>query len=234
MLFFGNKQQQFIPTEYKNSTPETVLNCSPFDSLVSIAPIKQLVFLHQVHGIDGIVVHDYHQTLSLLCFKHEGDFLITNVPLMGLAVATADCLPIIFYDDINHVVAIAHAGWRGSVNGIALRVLQRLQQEYSTKLDQLKIFFGPYAKNCCYQVGQEFRDLIAPIVNGQVFTQKNGAFFFDLGMYNRLVMKGAGVPESSFSFDYVQCTICTLYFCSVRAQPGTLFRQLSMVSLLPF
>ena len=63
-----------------------------------------LCSLNQVHGNTVCVAKPGYQT---------GDALVTNLPNHTLAIGVADCYPILFYDEINHVIGAAHAGWRG-------------------------------------------------------------------------------------------------------------------------
>ena len=78
----------------------------------------------------------------------EGDFLITNQPGMGIAVLTADCLPIIFYVPQHNFVAAAHARWRASIAGIGIKVLENFNQQYNLDLSQVQVYFGPAARSC--------------------------------------------------------------------------------------
>ncbi len=233
-IFFGDMQHSFIPTDFKNVTSQEMLTKAPFANLLDRSKLDKLFFLHQVHGTAGMMIHAAHEISPVGCFSRDGDYLITQEPTIGLAVATADCLPIVFYDEIQKVIAIAHAGWRGSVNGIAQKVVDELKQHYNTDVEDLKIFFGPSAKSCCYQVGPEFKELIAPfMLPERVLKYRNGKLFFDVPAFNQGILQNTGVPPTAFSMVYNLCTLCNERFCSVRRQPGTLYRQMSIVALRP-
>ena len=49
------------------------------------------------------------------------DSVITNDPEILLCLRTADCIPVFLYDPAEQVIAMAHSGWRGTLQGIAVR-----------------------------------------------------------------------------------------------------------------
>src|SRR6202021_3065113 len=107
--------------------------------------------------------------------------------------ATADCLPLIFYDTYNEVCAIVHAGWRGSVQGIAVKALQRLQNTFNTQRENLRIFLGPCAGMCCYSVGQDLIDEVKKFSFWQnVIEEREEKIFFDLAQFNIQLFKQEG------------------------------------------
>ena len=176
--------------------------------------LDEVLFLKQTHSASGLVCTEDNLS-QVRSFQDEGDFLMTHVQHIGLGVMTADCLPIVLYDSRNHAAAIVHAGWRGSAQGIVLRALESMQQEYNTALDHLQVFFGPSAKICCYQVGQ---DLIAKFDDypyaSHAFQWHGEEVFFDLPGFNKLQLESIGVKKEAFHWGYSICTICDDKFYS--------------------
>src|SRR5438477_544569 len=82
--------------------------------------------------------------------------IIINVKNLGIGILTADCLPIIFYDPYNNIISIAHAGWRGTMQNIAIKVIETMRNSFKSKPENIEVFFGPSAKDCCYEVGENF------------------------------------------------------------------------------
>lgn len=202
----------------------------------SIAQLKkmlrldELVLLKQIHSTKGIAVSDEKIT-EILASKSEGDYLVTQRPSTGLGVYTADCLPIIFYDTCNRAVGIAHAGWVGSVAHVAIETLKLMQETYGTELEYVRIFFGPSARACCYQVTEEFRQHIEPQFQEHVLIPHFEELYFDLPLYNKLKLEAYGVQKESFHCQYNICTICHESFCSNRRDRESLLRQLTVVAL---
>jgi polyphenol oxidase len=189
---------------------------------------QSLIILNQVHGNKGHVItkengHMPHKSA-------DGDFLLTNEAHIGLGVLTADCLPIIFVDRKQSAIGIAHAGWRGSVQNIAAIALQRMQQEYSTNVQDISVFFGPCAKVCCYQVQEDFLVNIAsfPFAN-RTFVRKKNILFFDLIAFNKYQLLSFGLPQTLLHDQYNYCTICNEDYYSYRRQGDAAGRQVSAV-----
>ena len=71
----------------------------------------------QVHGNRVIIAENGIQ---------EADALVSNEPGVPIAIGVADCYPIIYHDPINNVIGAAHAGWRGTVTGIAGNTIEEM------------------------------------------------------------------------------------------------------------
>ncbi len=63
-------------------------------------------------------------------------------PNVALSVYTADSVPLLFLDPVQKAIGVAHAGWRGSVNGIAVLTLQLLQQHFSSRPEDILVAIG--------------------------------------------------------------------------------------------
>ncbi len=92
----------------------------------------------------------------------EGDALISNRPGVGLAIRTADCLPILIADSRTRAVAAVHAGWRGVVSEIASKTIHAMCQELDSKPEDLVVAIGPGIGPCCFEVGPEVAIQFAP------------------------------------------------------------------------
>lgn len=99
--------------------------------------------IHQVHG--NTVV-----TATEAGFFGDADGLITGLPGLPLAVATADCVPVIL--EGTRSTAIVHAGWRG----VAARIVEQAVVRMGEIGDRpLRMAIGPAIGPCCYEVGEE-------------------------------------------------------------------------------
>jgi polyphenol oxidase len=114
-----------------------------------------LAALRQIHS-DRVVVARHAGDLA------EGDALITNVQGITLSIRTADCLPILIADTEHHAVAAVHAGWRGTVQGIALKTLAAMSKEFGTVSENVVIAIGPGIGPCCYEVGADVAAQFSP------------------------------------------------------------------------
>ena len=85
----------------------------------------------------------------------EGDALITNQPGVTLSIRTADCLPILMADIRNKAIAAVHGGWRGTILEILPKTVQKMADQFGTRLEDLVVAIGPGIGPCCFVVGPE-------------------------------------------------------------------------------
>src|SRR5262249_38891552 len=128
----------------------------------------------------------------------EGDALITAADGLWVGVKTADCIPILLADPTQHVVAAAHAGWRGTVARIAQKTVEALAARWGSRPKDLVGAIGPGIGECCFEVGPEVAvEFGRPAVRTHV----------DLIESNRRQLTDAGVPLESISVAGM-CTFC--------------------------
>lgn len=83
------------------------------------------------------------------------DGLMTDVPGITLVTFHADCLPIYFVDPKKRAVALVHAGWQGTVNGIAGNAVHGMETEYGCIAEDILVGIGPGICSDCYEIGEE-------------------------------------------------------------------------------
>ncbi len=229
-IYVGNAEDDLDPDEYlQYPSGIQLLDVEPFAKLQKLMHLEQITFLHQVHSDQGMIIRS---EAFVEPFKQDGDYLVTNQKRYGIGVMTADCLPIIFYDSVHHVAAIAHAGWKGSVGQIAPKVVRQMQQQFGTKSEQLRIFFCPSAKSCCYEVDASFPEQLEQFTYAdQVLYKEEKGLMFDLPLFNRLQLEDMGIAKEAFKTDYNLCTICDPRYCSYRREGKKGRRQMTVVAL---
>lgn len=147
--------------------------------------------LHQVHSDRVVTARPSWGDL-------EADAAVTDDPALLLVVATADCYPLLYHDPVRGAVGAAHCGWRGTVAGLAGRVLERLRRDYGSDPADVRVAIGPGICGRCYQVGDEvvaaFRTAGFPDEIAR--PDEDGRWRLDLVRANRLVLERAGArPE---------------------------------------
>ncbi len=80
------------------------------------------------------------------------DAVVTNRSGLAITVRTADCLPILIWDENKKVVAAVHAGWRGSLKVIASKTVLTMRNSFGCRSDDLRVGIGPAIGPCCYEV----------------------------------------------------------------------------------
>lgn len=103
---------------------------------------RPVAWARQVHGSDVLA--------AIEGCSGDGDALVTSDPGLVLAIATADCVPLLLEADGR--VAAVHAGWRGVVAGVVRRAVRSLRHHSSAAV---QAWIGPAIGGCCYEVGDE-------------------------------------------------------------------------------
>jgi polyphenol oxidase len=154
-------------------------------------PPEPLATLRQIHS--NIAV--YADRAGCLA---EGDALLSDAPGLFAGVKTADCLPILLVDERHRAVAAVHAGWRGTVTGVALSALKAMAARWDTQPGDLHAALGPGIGPCCFEVGPE-----VAIQFGEPFQRTR----IDLGQANRRQLVDFGLaPERIYTLSL--CTSC--------------------------
>lgn len=138
------------------------------------------------------------------------DGLVTSDPGLPLAVFCADCAPVLLYDPVNRVAAAVHAGWRGTVAGIAIEAVRLLVTEFGTDPGQLRAGIGPAIGPCCYEVGDEVIEtwIGTRLDRGlRAVIRHDGRWHFDLWRANLLTLEAAGLVASHVEIAGI-CTRC--------------------------
>jgi polyphenol oxidase len=147
----------------------------------------------------------------------EFDGLVTDRVGPVLGAFAADCIPLLFADPVARVIGSAHAGWRGTVNGVALNVLSRMG-EFGSRAENIRVALGPSIGPECFEVGPEvveqFRATFGDVPGMVVAGPKKD--HIDLRVAMRTQLERAGVlPENIDSSP--PCTRCEAHrFFSYR------------------
>ncbi len=142
-----------------------------------------------------------------------------------LTVRTADCTPIIFVDEKRRYASAVHAGWRGTISGIAEAALEIFFKKGSLAED-IRVAIGPSICRECYKVGEDFY-LAVKEARGAEFAERHiqkrrreneELFFADVVGMNCELIEALGVPRANISLSQ-KCTACEgELFYSHRAQ----------------
>ncbi len=227
LIYFGQKDRSICLDDFKKSRYSF-----EFENIVTDYSLSNLIVLEQIHSDIGICVDDvtFLDKYSFLDF--QGDFLITSKKNIGLVVLTADCVPLVLYDPIEHIALVVHAGWKGTFSGIVEQALFMMQHRYQSKVENIKAFFGPSARSCCYQVTQDFvNQFYMKFGKTDSFFYRSNSIFFDNSLFLQQNLKKFGILEDNINIENACCTICNLEFCSYRREKQQSRRQITMVIL---
>ena len=163
-------------------------------------PDLPIVRATQVHGSRVVVVSEAPAPRDVVD-AGECDALVTALPGVGLAVQTADCVPVLFVAE--EAVAAVHAGWRGASAGVAGRAAEAFLALVSDR-DAARAWIGPAIGPCCYEVGPEVAGRVPPR-----FSRPSSAdrFLLDLPGVIRRQLEVSGIRREKI-MQPNGCTMC--------------------------
>lgn len=154
-----------------------------------------VLFLSQVHG-NAVLVIDGKEKIHGEQNLPKADAIVTNLTNLAIGVVTADCSPILFFDEENKIIAATHAGWRGAKLGVIQNTVSAMKK---LGAKNIKAKIGPMIHQKSYEVSKEFVDefLSENPVNKKFFIDgKNpGKFLFDLPFYVKEKIAAEGILE---------------------------------------
>ncbi|ERK58071.1 hypothetical protein HMPREF1983_00905 [Gemella bergeri ATCC 700627] len=189
---------------------------------------ENLAFNTQVHGAS---VRKIESKDDLKNNGLEADGLITNLIKIPLLIFTADCVPLVFYDKIRNVVALAHAGWRGTYSNISQEIICAMVQDYNCDKKDIKVIIGPSISKENYEVSKELVDKFSVLNVADYYVEKNGKYYLDLWQINKELLVKSGVLEKNIIFS----NLCTVKnndkFFSYRKDEETLKRIGTLIQI---
>lgn len=155
--------------------------------------------VHLVHGVD-IVFADSPRDLTQPAQK--ADILFTNNPDVSLFMRYADCVSLLFHDPKQKVIGLAHAGWMGTVKGVAEVSVQAMIEKYNSKAEDIVVGIGPSISIEKYEIGEDvalqFRNKFGSD-SEKILVKKNNKTYLDLWEANVIQLKNCGVEKIQVS-----------------------------------
>jgi len=163
-----------------NDNKKNVLNNISIVSKQIGVEDNNLFLMNQTHSNKVVTINENNKNNQRI----NADALITKIKNIGISVLTADCVPILIYEEINQIIACVHAGWKGAVNGVLENTLNQITG--MNKNNKIYVAIGPCIGLKNYDVGREFYDeFIQNDKENEIFflSNKNNKFLFDLRKY---------------------------------------------------
>ncbi|MDC0971979.1 peptidoglycan editing factor PgeF [Candidatus Pelagibacter sp.] len=155
--------------------------------------LKKIILLKQIHSNK---FHFIDKDLKLKNYNFEGDALITNKKEFPIAILTADCAPILIYDEKEKMIAAIHAGWKGAFKGIIKRTLNFMIKKGSDPKN-ITAVIGPCISVKNYEVKKDFiKKLIKKDEKNKKFFKKiQNKDFFNLRKYVHSQLKALNIKK---------------------------------------
>lgn len=192
-------------------------------------PAEHLSAVHQVHSADVAVITEPSQD------RPRADAMVTNVPGLALSILTADCQPVLFSDPEAGVIGAAHAGWRGTLDGVLEATLDAMES-LGARRENTAAVIGPTISQRAYEVGPEFFDdfMMQDDAYARFFANgEGGRYLFDLpglGLH-KLREAGAGAAEWTRHCTYSDAEKFFSYRRATHAKEADYGRLISCIRL---
>lgn len=178
-------------------------------SNLGISP-DRLIIPYQNHGTEIREVGNSFFELSAeqrTKYLNGVDALITNQAGVCIAISTADCVPLLFFDPRKEVIAAVHAGWRGTCNKITQKTIEYFIQHYNSDPKDILVSIGPSISSNVYEVGTE---VIQNFENNgfsipTIVKQRNNRIYLDLWEANSQLLQSLDIPAENIEISGI-CT----------------------------
>ncbi len=205
---------------------DTVLkNFDVFASSISDELTRDSVITaHQIHSAKVRIVDRHNAGEGISKDRGEDcDGFVTSDRYVLPVIRVADCTPILLCgldENQNPVVSSVHAGWRGTVGGIAGEAVEQMVKAGAVR-ETISAAIGAHIGLCCFEVGEDFVEAVADL-RGADFADrhiKREGFskpHADLTSMNKEILAEAGVTRIDVS---PHCTMCSpedLYYSHRR------------------
>ncbi|NNM73517.1 peptidoglycan editing factor PgeF [Enterovirga aerilata] len=200
---------------------------------LGVAP-DRLVSLHQIHSADIVTVEKPWRPEE----RPKADGMATRTPGIAIAVASADCGPVLFADAEAGVVGAAHSGWKGAFTGVLEATVARME-ELGASRARIVAVLGPTIGPQAYEVGPEFaaRFVEADGSYRRFFrpSGREGHAYFDLPAFilHRLEAAAIGKAASLGLCTYTDGTRFYSYRRATHRGEPDYGRLISAIALVP-
>ncbi len=160
----------------------------------------------------------------------EADAIVSTQSELAACVSVADCVPILIAHPRSRVVAAVHAGWRGTLAGIAGEAVRALEAAHGARPEELLAVIGPSIGPCCYEVSVDLAERFRLELGPAVANPLPGRARVDLWLANETILRAAGVHRTRIE-TLGRCTSCEIeLFFSHRRDAGRTGRQIAFIA----
>lgn len=181
--------------------------------------LNKMVKPNQAHT-DKIQIVEKHILENEADFNLEvydkTDGLITNKKDIALATTNADCILLLFFDPVNKVIANVHSGWRGTIQRISVKTVQKMVNKFNCKPENIICCICPSIRKCHFEVEndvkeifeKEFKDLKIEQNNDIMEKQKDKEKWnIDTVLINKILLKQERLKQENI-IDSGICSVC--------------------------
>lgn len=188
---------------------------------------NKLVFSDQVHmtHFHKVTKEDAGKGIIKESDILKIDGLVTNEPGIPIITFYADCVPLFFYDPVHKVIAMAHSGWKGTVERIGEKMVRYMESEYGSRAGDIVCAIAPSICQKCYEVSEDVALRFIEVFGDNqgtdlLYKKDNGKYQLNLHRACEITLLDAGVKHENMDITDI-CTCCNPEFLfSHRASHG--------------
>ena len=178
---------------------------------------NSLIHMKQIHSTDVHIVKNTDNFTN----PHSCDALVTDKKNTPLMVMVADCSPILFYDEVNHVIGVAHAGRQGAFKNIVRETIEVMCTNFLSSAENISVSIGASIGVCCYEVGEEIYQEAKYLDLEYSIQKKGNSYYLNIGKILKKQLLDEGIQEKNIEISE-ECTCCLKdKYYSYRAKANT-------------
>ena len=141
------------------------------------------------------------------------DALITNKKDIILATTNADCILLLMYDPVKKVIANVHSGWKGTLQRISIKTVEKMKEEYDSNPEDIICCICPSIRKCHFEVDKDVKDMFEngfkDIDTNDIIeeTKKDEKWNIDTVEINKIMLQREGLKEENI-IDSKLCSVC--------------------------
>lgn len=142
------------------------------------------------------------------------DGLITNRTNQILSTTNADCILLLFFDPVKKVIANTHSGWRGTLQRISIKTVEKMKKEFSCNPEDIICCIAPSIRKCHFEVEKDVKDMFETEFQDlekleEIIEEKipNKKWNIDTVLINKMILKKEGLKEENI-IDSGICSVC--------------------------
>lgn len=208
-------KEQLTTMEYEKAIKDYTNLCNSIKS-----NYINLVKTNQMHTNEVKVVEEKinkdQPDIDVEKYKNT-DGLVTNKKNIILSTTNADCILLLFYDPIKKVIANTHSGWRGTLQRISIKTVEKMKEKYNCDPKNIICCICPSIRKCHFEVEKEvkdkfekeFQDLEEIGKTEEIIEEKiaNQKWNIDTVKINQILLEKEGLKKENI-IDSGICSVC--------------------------
>ena len=145
---------------------------------------------------------------------NETDGIVTNKKNLILSTTNADCILLLFFDPIKKVIANVHSGWRGTLQRISTKAIEKMEKEYNCNPKDIICCICPSIRKCHFEVEKEVKDMFEKEFKGiieknDIITEtiSSKKWTIDTVLINQVILEEKGLQKENI-IDSKICSVC--------------------------